>query len=352
MNKKVIIGIVLAVLVGFAIYYFLNKKEIVLKENNPIKIGVMLPLTGDAASYGKSLKSGLELTKNESVKYIFEDTKADPKTAVNIMNKFISLDKVDAVIGDMFTHTTMAINPIASSNNILLLTPTASSSKLTETGKTTFRIYPSEKEEANILANFFNDKFQNNKAAIFVVNEDAMVEVSKIIENSTTNKFSVVEKYSKDILDFKPILSKLDKDLQTIFILGYMKESVLLIKQAKELNIKVNFFGLSTLYNPQFGNLIKGVDNNIFLTAPYFSTDSNDSIVKTFISKYYNVNEKEPDVWAGYGYDAGLIINEINSKAKQNKTTLVEEMYKIENFNGVTGNVTINSDRSISKIIM
>ena len=43
-----------------------KKKENNHKDNNPVKIGVILPLTGNAAIYGKAMKNGIELAKNDS----------------------------------------------------------------------------------------------------------------------------------------------------------------------------------------------------------------------------------------------------------------------------------------------
>ena len=70
--RKTIWIFVTIVIVGGFIYYFLSKNY----DSSVVKIGAVLPLTGDVASYGKDSKSGIDLAveqanKNQN-KYKFE----------------------------------------------------------------------------------------------------------------------------------------------------------------------------------------------------------------------------------------------------------------------------------------
>lgn len=344
MKKKTVLLLLLIVVVAVG-GYFLWKGE--TTKSNKIKVGVILPLTGDAAVYGKSLKNGLDIAVNEkNIELIYEDSKGDPKTAVNSMNKLISIDKVQMVIGDMFTNTTLAINPIADRNGILLLTPTASFSEISEKSRTTFRLYPSEKEEANLLFSFYQKNLKDERSAILVVNEDAMLKVANII-NKCKDK-QVIE-YSKGVTDFKPILSKLNKDIKILFVIGYFEESSLIIKQSVETKRDFTFIGLSTLYTPQLDAFLGNIRSDIYLSAPYFSLDSTSVYIKEFEKEYLAKFNKNPDIWSGYGYDAGKIVERLIINSQKNRTDFISEMYNIKNFNGITGEITINKDRSISK---
>lgn len=343
-NKGLIIGVIAIAIIALG-WWFWKEKNQQSSDKQVVKIGVILPLTGEAAAYGNSLKKGLELNSNKSLEFIFEDSKADPKTAVNAMNKLVSANNVKIVIGDMFTNTTMAINPIASKSNVLLITPTASSSQISETGSTTFRLYPSEKEEAELLSDFYKSNFKDEKTEIIVVNEDAMLKVADIIANNITANKQV---YSKGITNFNSIISKIPNDVKNIFIIGYIEESTLLIKQSKELNKNYTFIGLSTLYTPQLTSLLGNISSNIYLSAPYYSLESESKVVKNFLEAYKaKYNNEIPDVWAGYGYDAALIIDYLQKN--EGKKSYIEKMYDIKDFDAVTGTLTINKDRSILK---
>lgn len=349
MRKKTITIslIVLAVVFGILFCVVQNQNRKNDNSKGTVTIGAILPLTGDAASYGTSLKRGLDIAfSGYDVRLYCEDSKGDPKTAVNAVNKLINVDKVELLIGDMFTNTTMAIIPIASKNNILLLTPTASSSEVSEKGKTAFRLYPSEAEEGEELYSFSNKLFPDKKGSIIVVNENAMLKVAKVI-NKNNNK-QIIE-YSKGLVDFTPIIQKIDKNTEVVFLIGYFEENVRLIKQSIEMKKEFSFIGLSTLYTPQLSSTLGIIDVPIFISAPKSSLDTTNSHTADYIQKYRLKYKDNPDIWSGYGYDAGNIVLKIVKDSKENGTSYIDEMYNIVGYEGVTGTTTINKDRSINK---
>lgn len=72
-----------------------------------IKIGVVLPLSGPLSGYGQPSQKGLEviqsltptLKNGDTIKLIVIDDKSDKVEAANAMQRLVSSDKVDAVIG-------------------------------------------------------------------------------------------------------------------------------------------------------------------------------------------------------------------------------------------------------------
>lgn len=348
MKKKnlFITVIALAVLCGACLMFFF-KGSGDSDNGNTITIGAIMPLTGDAASYGISLKKGLEIAfEGSGIRVIYEDSKGESKTAVNSINKLIDLDKVKILIGDMFTNTTMAIMPIADKNNILLLSPTASSSEITKKSKTTFRLYPSEEEEGGKLYTFSQKKFYGKRGTIVVVNENAMQKVAGIINQ---NKDKQIIEYSKGMTDFTPIIQKVDKNAEVVFLIGYFDDNTRFIKQSIELKRKYSFIGLSTLYTPQLIATLGNIESPIYLSAPKLSLDKTNSLTMGFVQQFQSKYNIEPDIWAGYGYDAGKITLKIIEMAQKNGTNYISEMYNINNYDGVTGVTTINNDRSINK---
>lgn len=343
-TKIVIALITLSAVVGLLFWAVQTNSS--NKKEKPTTVGVILPLTGDAASYGVSLMKGLDIAFDDDVRIIYEDSKGEPKTAVNAVNKLIAIDKVDILIGDMFSNTTMAIAPIAARNNILLLTPTASSSEITNKGKTTFRLYPSEDEEGGSLYSFSQNMFYNKKGTIIVVNEDAMLKVANIINQSSDKQ--VIE-YSKGMTDFTPIVQKIDKNTEVVFLIGYFEENAQLVKRSIEMNKAFSFVGLSTLYTPQLSSTLGNIKSEIYISAPKTSFDTTNVFTAGFIKKYRSVYNEAPDIWAGYGYDAGSIMYKVIKSSKEKNSSYISEMYNIINFDGVTGLTTINKDRSITK---
>ncbi len=98
-----IIAVVILVVIGYSVS---NKQP---TETGPIKIGVLVPLTGEAASWGQNLLAGAELAQKEindaggingrEIKLITEDDQCKAATGVSAINKLISVDKVSVIVG-------------------------------------------------------------------------------------------------------------------------------------------------------------------------------------------------------------------------------------------------------------
>lgn len=133
-----------------------------------LKVGDVLPFTGDLSPYGPSLdkgavmgvdmvnaalkEAGLTSTKVEMVGS--EDDQTSASAGVEAATKLVSIKKADVLIGSMSSGVTIAIaKSVAVPNNVLLLTPTSSDpgiSDLSDNGLV-FRVYPPDDFQAKAL---------------------------------------------------------------------------------------------------------------------------------------------------------------------------------------------------------
>jgi branched-chain amino acid transport system substrate-binding protein len=180
-----------------------------------IKIGVILPLTGDLASYGVDAKRGIELAYlslgRDTLKYklIFENSKGQPSEAVKVINKLIEIDGVEFIIGDVLSNTSLAMAPIANQKEVFMVCPTASSSKIVIEGMYSISIFPSEITEGMVMANYVK---KNNIKSVGVLYEN--VPAAEGMCNSFIQGYGVfgnvlfIDKYSSQTTDFKTIITK------------------------------------------------------------------------------------------------------------------------------------------------
>jgi ABC-type branched-subunit amino acid transport system substrate-binding protein len=92
--------------------------------SEPIKVGVLIPLSGIVADYGEALKNGLELAQSEipehtrkTVEFIYEDTRYDSKVSLSAYNKLVRNDRVDLtyIFG---TNAAAILAPLSELNKI------------------------------------------------------------------------------------------------------------------------------------------------------------------------------------------------------------------------------------------
>src|SRR2546423_9805556 len=102
MKRNVLIAIVgLVTIVAIAVAFLLPRQS-----EAPIRVGVLVPLTGGAASYGQNAKEGVELAlqyfarRNPKVKIelSIEDSRGEAAFGVRAAQKLIDVDHVAAVI--------------------------------------------------------------------------------------------------------------------------------------------------------------------------------------------------------------------------------------------------------------
>ncbi|MBB4956073.1 branched-chain amino acid transport system substrate-binding protein [Agrobacterium vitis] len=109
-----------------------------------IKIGASLPITGGLSVSGEKHKRGYELcTKliNEAggilgrqVELIVSDNRSDPATAINQYERFINVDKVDAVYGTFSSRLTFPVASILSKYNMVHAIPSGGALRIYEQG--------------------------------------------------------------------------------------------------------------------------------------------------------------------------------------------------------------------------
>src|ERR1700722_1832371 len=114
-----------------------------------IKFGAMTCLTGALSTFGVSSIQGARLAVEEinaaggmlcqPIQLIVEDSGSKAGETSTITRKFISQDKVVAILGDFTSSATMEGAPLAQAARIPLLTPSATNVAITQVGNYIFR---------------------------------------------------------------------------------------------------------------------------------------------------------------------------------------------------------------------
>jgi len=142
--------------------------------NEPIKIGYVGPLTGEAASIGSINKAAIELAVDEinakggvngaMLSVIYEDGKCS-SAAASAAQKLMSIDRVSIIIGECSPEIA-SFGPTAMQNKVLVLSPLASAPKLSNLGSYFFRTYPSDSNQGKFAAEYAYSTLGSRTAAI------------------------------------------------------------------------------------------------------------------------------------------------------------------------------------------
>ncbi len=126
------------VLVAFALT--LGAPAATPAQSGPIRIGLLVPLTGAFAATGKDMLSGTELYLDEigrqaagrKIELTVEDTEGNPSTAMTKARKLVEQDRIHVLTGGLLASTGYALHPYVDGQKIPATYPVMASDDLTQ----------------------------------------------------------------------------------------------------------------------------------------------------------------------------------------------------------------------------
>jgi branched-chain amino acid transport system substrate-binding protein len=247
MNKstKIIIGIIVAIIIIYGIWYGASKKPTAPTTKEPIKIGATLPLTGKLSDIGSNVLAGAEIAIKETnaqggingreLKLIVYDNQGEPQKAVSDFNMLKNVDGVKIVLSTG-SNLISAIAPIVT--NDILFAPLLISEGIGVDNPNIFRISYFPSVEAKKLAEILQ-KRNISKAGILHSNLPSASQFLESFKKSYKGKI-IEEAVSPQESDFKASLMKIKKENPQALILPlFPYQLALVLKQMQELNYNV-----------------------------------------------------------------------------------------------------------------
>ncbi len=331
------------------------------KAADELKIGGVLELSGGVATYGTSVLNAVNLAFEDQnkkggvlgkqLKFITADNKSEAGESTSAITKLITQDKVIAVLGAVTSSNTKAAVPVSADNKIPLITPTATNAEVTvnkdgSLNKWVFRSCFTDPFQGKVAANFVTDTLKLKKAAIFIDQKEdyskgLASEFKKVME-SAGGTITDTENYVGGDKDFKSTLTRIKaSNPEVVFVPGYYNEVGLIVKQARELGIKVPCVGgdgWDSAKLPELG----GAAN---LNDTYFVNHmwAEDPDTKPFVEAYKAKYNSEPDALAALGYDgAKMLIAAIEKAGSADSSKIRDALENTKDFKGVTGVITVD----------
>lgn len=346
MKNKIIAFVVLIVVLAIGFYSFSNKKKDDVAQTKDIKIGVLLPLTGDGGTSGEKMYQGIQLASKEfpsNVKLITEDTHSKVADAVSGAHKLVDIDKVDFIVGPYITDEVIAIAPIAKAKNIVLFTGTFCDDSLKNLTNV-FCGYPnSDKQLATVISEI---KKNNIKTMALVDTNDTFGLSSRdSMKNlSSTVGYNVVsdELIQTDAKDLKVNASKvINSKADAVFIAtGNTAQAFTLMKslyEQKYKGMRITFIDVDTKFLKEFGSSADGT------YAPGIAPNN---FSESYKNKYKSAYNKEAnDYLPAVGYDIARL--SLGAYLKNNKDDLVSSAISYDYKDSAIGQFKYLNDRTV-----
>ncbi|WP_434064618.1 ABC transporter substrate-binding protein [Symbiopectobacterium purcellii] len=334
-----------------------------------IKIGVVLPLSDPLSGYGQPSQKGVELVNSmeptlkngDTVKLIIIDDKSDKVEAANAMQRLVSSDKVDAVIGEVTSTNTLAMTKMAEDTKTPLVSPTATNDRVTRGRQYVSRVCFSDSFQGIVGANLASRDLGAKTAAImYDSSNDYSVGLAKafrtqFLKNGGTIPIEVQAPGGSK--DFKAQLSSVKaKNVDMIYMPIYYTEGALIAVQAKQLGLNVPVVGGDGLAaDPVFFKLGQDAVEG-YMTTDYYSpnakeqTPEGEKFIKAWTEKY-----SEPThTWGAMTADAyKMIINAMNQcDNPKDRVCVNDKIRATSGFTGITGTLTLKDGDAIRSAVI
>jgi branched-chain amino acid transport system substrate-binding protein len=237
-----------------------------------VKIGVLMPLTGNAAAAGQASKAAIEVAADivnnahpelgnlplaataglphlggAKLDVVFVDHQGNPSLAQQLATRLITEDKVNALMGAYQSSCTFTATPVAERHGIPFMVGDSSALNITTRGfKHVFRATPIATDYARTYMRFFADMKKAgrpiNSIAILNENTDYGTSVGDAIEaEAKKNNVPVAIRipYSASSTDVSAqVLQLKDKKPDVIIFISYTADSILYIKTLRNFDYK------------------------------------------------------------------------------------------------------------------
>lgn len=339
-----------------------NAPEVV--EVNTFKIGAVMPLSGQTATYGEETLNGLKMVIDElsgkddiTIELVYKDNKGDSTETAKLTTQLIKIDQVDIVVGAVASTNTLKAAKVAQENGVPLMTPASTNAAITEKGDFISRICFIDPVQGSMLAQLASVDLSRSKAVIII---DSASDYSVGLQAAFSQTFIEaggeilsVETFTAGEADFSALITKVaSSGADVLFIPAYYGDVGPMLKQAGEKWAGIPIVSGDGIDSPDFYALMGDYSGDIYMSS-HFSPDDTAPIVYNFVTEYTARFGKTPGAMAALGHDAGLALFDARKRAGSDEPSALRDAINgIEDLEGVTGSITINAERNADKDVV
>ncbi|MFA5001320.1 MAG: penicillin-binding protein activator [Candidatus Paceibacterota bacterium] len=343
---KWILAIIVIALVVLGVWYY-GSKPTTLAETGPIKIGAILPLTGNNSSTGEAIREGLDIAlgeinskKGQTIEMIYEDSQGDSVLAISAYNKLRNIDGVNYFVVSI-SGPVLAIAPQAEKDKVILLALGTASPKVTTAGDYIFRHNLLPQEEAQKIAKYLIDQ-GIKKIPVLVVKAEAgqsYYDFFKKEYETLGGEIMMTEWYEKGAKDYRTNLQKIKTlKAQLVLAFSYPQELALILNQAKENKMTNRWFTTYAGVDPKMLE-VAGQNAEGIIFTHYFNPDSGRPEFLKFKDVYAQTYNKTMPPYAAMGYDSLKVMSLVITKCAKDVECTKMALYAIKDFAGATGSI-------------
>ncbi len=332
-----------------------------------VKIGVVLPLTGNIAAFGQTSKAGLDiaaaqnnkLSNGDTVKLVVVDDRGDKVEAATAVKRLLDKDKVTVILGEVASSNSMAMAPVAEKAKTPMITHASTNPRVTKGKKYVTRACFIDPFQGAVMAKYALDSGLKTAVVVTDAKQDYSVGLSKAFKKAYE---AAGGKIVKTILinsgdkDFNAQVAALKAANPAIVAFtGYYPEAALMVKQARNMGVNTPFIGADGVGFPELVKIGGKAAEGFMYTDHFNEAAASSPEAKAYVNAYHKKFNKPADSMGALAADGyGMIIQAMNNcikagKASDDKECINTNLRGTKGYKGITGVITIDKNGNAVK---
>ena len=327
-----------------------------------IRIGFHAPLTGFAASDGKSALQGAELAVEQinagggvggrKLELVVQDDQAKPDQALPLANKYIG-DGLKVVVSGSYSGPTRAAAGVFHQAKVPYVSSYAIHPDITRAGNYVFRTSFMGEVQGRAAAKLIGDNLKKKKVTLVTLNNDFGQALSAGFKE-VAGRFGiqVASEYTYAMGDrqFGSIVASVKKDdPEALYVSGYFFNGGPLVAQLRAGGITVPIIGTEGFDTHNFIAIAKDAAEGVMITTS-LDRDSNAAQMRKFISDYEAKFKVPADMVAASTHTALYVVAEgLKKGGTEDGAKIRAAIAGIKDFEVATGRISFNELGEIYK---
>jgi branched-chain amino acid transport system substrate-binding protein len=317
-------------------------------------VGVLLPMTGSASTYGQSMKNGIDLALDDEkailpdgFKVLWGDTASDPATGAAELKRLAG-EGARLFVAGTTSDTARALLPVLDETDSIAISPSASAPSLTKDSRRFFRVFASDELEGRRAGRFLYE--DRDKTSVLIFAEDSAQ--SRGIEPPFRQVFEKAmggEVVGRIVID-SPGWEQESADLlaayhpASVYITAYGDKTIDVLRVLRKKGYDGPICASSAFYTGHIVDSNPDLVEGVFFPQPAFDIKSDTQPTQEFVATYRRRFDNDPDIYAAHAFDAMRVTIFVSNEATSFSTTEISRVlaFGIGEFPGVTGTIQFN----------
>lgn len=314
-------------------------------------IGVLLPMSGDAGSYGESMKKAIDLALAEAeadgslpadLTLVWGDSATDPAKGREEIQRLAG-QGAKLIITGTTSGTAKAFLSELEDSDVIALSPSASAPSLTKDSKRFFRLFASDELEGQRAGRFlFEDQ---DKTSVLIFSQDS--EQARGIEPFFRQVYegaldgTVVGRVLVGDANWHEDCADLIAAHQpaSVYIIAYANKTLEVLRHLRAKGYTGTICATSAFYSGEVLEQEPELVDGVYFPQPAFELQSDLEVSRIFVESFRARYGHDPDIYAAHAYDALRVSLQLPSIVRAWEANEIRRalQFEVKEFPGVTG---------------